>query len=111
MSATGITLPYEKQAQRGDEMPTGLNYPDQLMFQALALLYARYRLKAITREQAITEKKQLLDEYRVFQYKWGLGDHYVAVTKATEAARALYRKNKTLDNADNLLASIEGVRI
>lgn len=43
-NSTGVTLPYEKQAMRGDPMPNGLNYPNQLLYQALALLYARYRM-------------------------------------------------------------------
>ena len=55
-SSTGIVLDWEKQAQRGDPMPDGLEYPDQVLYQALSLLYARYRIKAITREQAQIEK-------------------------------------------------------
>lgn len=108
-NSTGITLPYEKQAQRGDEMPTGLNYPDQLMYQALALLYARYRLKAITREQATIEKKLLLDNYRVYKFQWDMGDKWVEVIKSTDLARCEYRKNPTLENADKLVKCIDGI--
>lgn len=108
-NSTGITLPYEKQAQRGDEMPSELNYPDQLMYQALALLYARYRMGAITREQATVEKKKLLDNYRCYQYQWEMGDQWVKVIKATDLARCEYRKNRTLENADALVKCIDGI--
>lgn len=108
MSTDKIVLPYEKQAQRGDEMPSGLNYPDQLMYQALALLYARYRINSITRDQAAAEKKKLLENYRIYKLQWDMGDEWTRIIKATELARAEYRKNRTLENADILLRSIEG---
>lgn len=110
-NSTGVVLPYETKAQHGDEMPNGLDYPDQLMFQALALLYARYRLKIITRERAQQEKKKLLDDYRVYQFQWEMGDHWVKILKDTEIARAEYRKNRTLENADKLLLAVEGTGI
>lgn len=107
-NSTGVTLPYEKQAMRGDPMPDGLTFPDQCMFQALAALYVRYRMGTVTREQAATEKKSLLDNYRVYQFNWEMGERLVEVIKKTETARSLYRKDRTLNNADNLLASIDG---
>lgn len=105
------TLDYELTAMHGDPMPPGLTFPDQLMFQALSLLYARYRAKTITREQASVEKKQLLREHEAFVYHWKLGDHYVEVINRTEAARTAYRKNRTIENADKLLQAIDGVKL
>lgn len=32
VSGTGVTLPYEKEAMHGLDMPDGLEQPDQLMF-------------------------------------------------------------------------------
>lgn len=101
-------LSYERAAMRGDPMPDDLSFPDQLMYQALALLYTRYRLKTITREQASAEKKQLLREHETFCYRWKLGDHYVETIKKTELAASAYRKERTLENADKLLEAIEG---
>lgn len=103
-------MPYEYMAQRGDEMPDGLHYPDQLLYQALALLYARYRLKNISREQASKEKKKLLDDYRCYKFQWDMGDEWVEAIKRTEHARAAYRENRTLENADKLLEAVEGVK-
>lgn len=106
--STGITLPYEQAAMRGDPMPSGLSLPDVMMYQALSLLYARFRMKTITREQAISDKKSMLREYEVFRNKWSMGDTYVALIKNTELARANYRFNRSLEAADRLVAVVEG---
>lgn len=102
-------LPYEKQAMHGDPMPDGLTFPDQIMFQALSLLYTRYRLKSITREQAQVEKRQLLREHETVKFKWSMADQWTETIRATDLARCEYRKNKTLENADNLVRCIDGV--
>lgn len=102
-------LDYERSAMQNAPMPPGLTFPDQLMYQSLALLYARYRLKTITREQASNEKRKLLREHEAFSYRWSLGDHYAEVIKRTEAARTAYRKSRTIENADKLLQAIDGI--
>ena len=109
MSEEIKSLPYEKYAQHGADMPSGLDFVDQTMFQALAHLYARYYDNAITREKAAAEKKALLREYRHNKFLWGIVDHSTEVTKRTELARAEYRKNRTLENADKLCAAIDGI--
>lgn len=106
--STGIVLPWEQAAIRGNEMPDGLSYPDQVLFLQLRMLYAQKRMKIIDRDTAVIEKKKLLDEYRVYQYREQMGEEWVEVIKDTELARAEYRKNRTLENADKLLAAIEG---
>lgn len=103
------TLPYERSAMQNAPMPHNLMFPDQLMYQSLALLYARYRLKLISREQASVEKKQLLREHENAIFFWGLGKRWSEIIKKTEIARAEYRKNRTLENADRLLSSIDGM--
>lgn len=107
-TSTGITLAWEKQAMRGGEMPKGLEYPDQVLYQALALLYARYRMKDISREQAAKEKLKLLEEYRVYQFREQMGEEWVQIIKDTELARAQFRKDPTIENAWKLLEVIEG---
>lgn len=52
-NATGIVLPWEQQAIRGDEMPDGLGYADQILYMLLRSLYAQKRLGIIDRETAI----------------------------------------------------------
>ena len=103
-----IEIPYESKAMRGEEMPDGLEYPDQVLYQALSLLYERYRKKSITREQAQKEKKKLLDEYRVYRFRDSMEKEWVEAIKRTEVARADFRKNPTVENGYKLLAAIEG---
>lgn len=100
-------LSFERAAMRGDPMPDGLSFPDQLMFESLALLYTRYQLKSIPRDQAQNDKKKLMDEYRIFSSKWELGNHWNEIIKRTETARNNYRKNRTLENADKLLQALD----
>ena len=51
-----LELPYERIAMAGGEMPKGLEYPDQILFLELRLLYDSYKRKLIDRESATREK-------------------------------------------------------
>ena len=51
-----LELPYEKIAMAGGEMPKGMDYPDQILFLELRLLYDGYKQKLIDREKATQEK-------------------------------------------------------
>lgn len=103
------SLPYEAQAARGEPMPDDMTFPDMVMYQALAALYGRYRQKTITRDRASFEKKALLSEYEALNFKWSLGDRWAQLLKQTEAARCAYRKNRTLENADELVRALDGI--
>ena len=104
----GLPIELEKDAMNGKEMPDGLEYPEQILYMCLRMLYDQYRKQTITREMAAVEKKKLLDEYRCYKYQHEMGDEWVDVIKRTELARADYRKDRTLENADKLVAVIEG---
>lgn len=101
----------ERQAMNGDEMPNGLGYPEQILYLSLRLLYKSLRLGAIERPTAIKEKKQLMDEYRVYKFREKMGEEWVEVTKNTELARAAYRKNPTHENGMLLIEIIEGRKL
>ena len=105
---TGTVLPWEKDAMAGLEMPDGLSYPDQILYLELRMLYNQYYQKVIDRETATKEKKKLLDEYRVNQFREEMGKQWVEVTRLTEIARADYRKNPCNENAMKLIEIIEG---
>ena len=105
-----LELPYEKIAMAGGEMPKGLEYPDQILFLELRLLYDSYKRKMIDREKATQEKVELLRTYEAHKIVDGCGKEWVDQIKRTELARAEYRKNKTIENADNLLVCVEGGR-
>lgn len=107
-NSTGIILPWESAAIRGDEMPDGLEYPDQVLFLALRMLYAQKRMGIIDRDAAIIEKKKLLDEYRVYQYRAELEKGWVEDIKRTEAARAEFRKEPSVESGWRLLNTLEG---
>ena len=105
-----LELPYEKIAMAGDEMPEGMEYPDQILFLELRLLYESYKRKMIDRETATREKIELLRTYEAHKIVEKMGKEWVDQIKRTELARAEYRKNKTIENADKLLACVEGVK-
>lgn len=106
--STGVTLPYEKKAMAGDDMPTGLEYPDQIMYLQLRMLYEQFKKGIINRETALMEKKQLLDEYRCYTFQAEMGKEWVEVIKQTELARAEFRKNPSIETAERLVLIIEG---
>ena len=105
-----LELPYEKIAMAGGEMPTGMEYPDQILFLELRLLYDSYKRKLIDRDTATQEKAELLRTYEAHKIVDRMGKEWVDQIKRTELARAAYRKDKTIENADKLVACVEGVR-
>ena len=108
---TGIVLPWEKDAMAGLEMPVGLSYPDQILYLSLRMLYAQYFKKVIDRETATKEKRKLLDEYKIYQFREDMGKEWVEVIRLTELARADYRKDPCHENAMKLIDIIEGKKL
>lgn len=103
-----LELSYEKIAMSGGELPKGLEYPDQILFIELRLLYDSYKRKLIDRDTATREKVELLRNYEAHKIVDNMGKEWVDQIKRTELARAEYRKDKTIENADKLLACVEG---
>lgn len=103
-----LELPYEKIAMAGGEMPKGLEYPDQILFLELRLLYDSYKRKLIDRDAATREKVELLRVREAHKIVDNMGKEWVEQIKKTETARANYRKYRTLENADLLVLAIEG---
>lgn len=101
-------LPYERIAMVGGEMPKGLEYPDQILFLQLRLLYDSYKRNLIDRETASKEKVELIRTYEAHKIVDSMGKEWVDQIKKTELARANFRKNRTLENADLLVLAIEG---
>nr|DAI95736.1 MAG TPA: hypothetical protein [Caudoviricetes sp.] len=64
MSAIGLTPDQiERSAMHNDSLPSGLTQPEQLLYMSFRCLYTSYRAGTITREQAQSEKRELLSEY------------------------------------------------
>ena len=108
---TGIVLPWEKDAMAGLEIPDGLSYPDQILDLSLRMLYRQYYQKIIDRETATKEKKKLLDEYKIYQFREELEKQWVEIIRLTELARDDYRKNPCHENAMKLIDIIEGRKL
>lgn len=53
----------ERSAMHNDALPAGLNQPEQLLYMSFRCLYASFRAGTINREQAQSEKRELLQEY------------------------------------------------
>lgn len=106
--ANSIVFPYERQAASGDEMPGGLDYPDKVTYLCFRMLYAQLRMGIIDRETAIREKRKIMREYEHYKFVEQLGEKRVKLIRETELARSAYIKNRTLENADNLLIAIDG---
>lgn len=100
----------EMKAKNGDEMPDGLEYPDQVAYLCFRMLYAQLRQGIIDRDTAIREKKKLLKEYGQYKYVEQLGKDWVQIIKKTELARAEFRNNPTVENGNKLVLAIEGVK-
>lgn len=104
----GSKFLYEEAAAKGEEMPKGLTIPDQIMFLGLRMIYGSYRLGIISLEVARKEKNGLIRKCDYFRFRDQLSEGWAEGIKKTEAARAAYRKQRTLENADRLLAAVEG---
>lgn len=106
-----LELPYEKIAMAGGEMPKGLEYPDQILFLELRLLYDSYKRKLIDREIATREKVELLRTYEAHKIVDKMGKEWVDIIRLTELARADYRKSPCNEKAIKLIEIIEGRNI
>ena len=103
---------WEMKAKRNEPMPDGLNIAEQLAYQALAELAARYKLGAVSAEQAQRERKEIDRAYATRLACDNASKWTVELRKRIEIAHAKYRKEHTLEAADLLSDVIDGfVRI
>ncbi len=108
MSETGVVFEYEQQAMNGEQMPAGLDYADQIMFQQLRILYQSVKKGIISRETAVNEKREFLINYGKNKEEVKSMNYYINYISDTQQARIDYNKNKTLENADKIVKAIEG---
>lgn len=105
----GVVSQLERSAMRGDTMPDGLTLTEQKTWQALSYLYGRYRLKLISREDGGAEKKKIIKTHES-----GVADDRLAkwtadLRRDIEAAQNAYRKDRSLENADGLSMTLDGL--
>lgn len=103
---------WERAAMDGEPMPRGLPLEEQLAFQAVAHLYARYQLKVITRDDGSREKGEIVYQLglnrRKLRTQEKLIKHSAALFRAVELSASEYAKNRTLENADEMYRALYG---
>lgn len=104
---------YEQQAARGDAMPDWLTQPDQLLYQSMAILYARYRAGFITRDAAVEEKGRLLYEWENnrarLEFAACLAEWHAKLRREIEAAQNAYRRDPSMETAEKLSKVLDGI--
>ena len=105
-----MRLAYEKEADRGDPVPDGLDVLDTFGFISLRSIYAQLRKGEITRSQAEQDKGRLC--YVLDREKRGaasdrrLAEQSVKMFKNIEGAANAYGRERTLEHADRLYEAI-----
>lgn len=108
-----MEMPYERLAMHGGRMPSDLSAEDQLCFQSLAYLYARYHSGYITRADGEEEARMIRRKREENVKSNGFGEkcreHSMKLWRNIEVAVMDYQKNRTTERADKLLMAIYGV--
>lgn len=103
---------WEKLAMSGEPVPPrGLSYSERILYSAFCVLYFKYKNGMITREEGAREKRELIAEHKKRQCEEDLYMYGIERNKKIEQAVWAYRKNRTLENADNLIFAIDGIGI
>ena len=111
----GMTVGYEWEsaAVRGDSMPDGLPVEEQLAFQAMALLYARFWLNQISREKGSAEKGKIVYQTELLKRKLQTKEQLVKRSAEfflqVEKAANQYAEDRTPENAENLWLTVSGL--
>lgn len=109
-----LAFPWEREAMRGEEMPDGLSFPDQMAYTTLRNVYQAYYNKIISREVAAAEKGRLKYQYdravRKMNFDRKLCAHHVRVIKATECAKSSFRKAPSIEAGMRLCQVLDGIQ-
>lgn len=102
---------FEEQAFNNEPMPENVTAYEACIYTFLRNLYWTYRKGIISKEQAQQEKELTIHKYdkewekRDFEIKcW---ENSARRTLAADHAMTMYRQNRTLENADNLVNKLE----
>ncbi|MBR3561136.1 MAG: hypothetical protein IKN81_06400 [Oscillospiraceae bacterium] len=98
----------EALAKANEPMPENLSLTDQAAYQAIACLAVRFRLKAVTAEQAIKEKAQIDKAFARRTADDAFVNWNVRLRKRIKRAHARYRLERTIEAADYLSGVIDG---
>lgn len=101
-------LPNERLAMTGAQMPDGLEMPEQMLYQALANLYGRFRENWIDKETATKEKRKIADAYHWYKKDFETSYSWIWILHNVEIASSTCRKDPTPENALALCEVLEG---
>lgn len=105
----------EQAAMHGQQMPGGLDVFEQIRFHGLSYIYGNYKAKLVDKATASAYKRSLVREIKAMraEYAFGIKCYNTAADryKATEAEKNVYRTNRTLENADKLVAALDGLEV
>lgn len=111
LKSTNIVFDWERDAMEGKPAPEHLEYPERKLYREIRSLYHQYKIGAISRSTAVRDKMMLIRDYKCDKNNWELVQMSADLIKRTERARAEYRRNRTLENADKLVEAIDGMKI
>lgn len=107
------TFPFERAAMMGDPMPEGLTLEDQLAFQALAALYARYHMGILDKDAGKADKLKIKAEYdkrkRQAENNRLLAQSCARLWTELELAACEYAKSKSIEAADRMYGVVYGL--
>ena len=101
-------LPNERLALTGAPMPVGLEMPEQMLYQALANLYGRFRANLIDKESATKEKQAIADAYHWYKKDYEQSWAWIWILHNVEIAASACRKNPTPGNALAMCEVLDG---
>lgn len=104
-----MELPFEREAMRSEPMPEGLRQADIQAYLALRLLYKTYKAGYVTRDAAQKEKREIVKQWQSDKSYEKYVLYQIRLTKASEAAKAEYRRSRTIENADRLVNIMDGL--
>ena len=89
-------------------MPSGMSVGNQMAYQALADLYARYRGKRVSRECAAAEKREIVLALERAEVSEKLSQNSANFFLTVEKYMNHYRKERTVEAADRLADAVDG---
>lgn len=103
----------EYAAMNNEPMPDNLGLPDQMLYQGLAWLYARYHARQISREQGQVEKQKLVvtrDRLaRESESLTRMSEYYAETYKTLAQSSIKYAKERTIEAADAMYEALYSV--
>lgn len=99
-------FPFERQAMHGEPLPQGFDIADSCLYIALKNLYAMYRNKLISREDATEEKRRLVYNWTTDKSKIEfLNRDSEMLKRKIGSVSDEYKSNPCIETADKLYAA------